>query len=89
MNDTRLERVAGLVSDAQRTEHHSSIELLADFAWKEYAEFADEFITADSQVTVVCVRLEVAVRAARMGDWGSAIESLRLASDEIQVVINR
>lgn len=89
MNDSRLDWVAELVSDA-RIEPDDAIQaMLTAEALREYRAFADEFSVYDGGINVVTVRLKLALRAAQMGDWRSASASLSLAGNEIQKVMKR
>ncbi len=89
MNDTRLDRIADLVSDAEVETDEVIQACLVGDALREYSDFADEFSVYDSEINVVTVRLKVALRAAQIGDLRSATASLRIAGNEIQVVKNR
>lgn len=58
-------------------------------AYREWAEFREEFPPTDTDVQVVAFRLRAALRHAEIGNWSMACGSLRLASQAIQVVNNR
>ena len=89
MNDSRLDRIASLVSDAELETDLWMQRRIATDALDEYVELADEFPVTDSEIRLVVIRLQIAIRFTELGDWRSASWSLHLAGKAIETVKNR
>ncbi len=89
MNDSRLDRITETVVSAQGEKDRAWQVRFIKEALDEYAEFADEFPAGDNEVHRVKVRLRAAMRHAEIGNWHMAGASLRLAANEIGVVMSR
>ena len=89
MRDSRLDRIAESVNDAVvQVDQAMQIRIVKE-ALSEYGAFSEEFGLGDGEVQIVLVRLRTALRHAEIGNRVMARAALRLASQELQVLIER
>lgn len=89
MNDSRVDRVAQFIRDAQAEKDISTKLRIVQDAADEWSGFADEFPATDVVIAVVTRRLETAVHQLAAGLGGVAGLSLQVASNAVRAVQQR
>ena len=89
MKDSRVDWVADLVKDARLCVDPVTQQVFVEQAVNDWQWLADEFPPTDSVVSVVSVRLVLALHELKADNRPAALISLQLAAAGIQEVQDR